>query len=397
MTDLDAEALLAMLRDPNRETQEISTAARSSREDAARASRVVLGIAKVKPEEILTLPRPLALAVLCAAAAARRGDLLAAAAAHPAKEVAKEAKRVLYGLKSRGVTVPTPQPRAPPPPAPAAPAPVVPCFASAVDGRGERAIWVGRLVPGKGIEVGQAIASDRVGLTEVQLAILGRKEYRGFCKDLLEQGAVMAIAELDRAHAVSLLCAARARNDAAGTRPPEGADAWLSRLGPAEPATDPAAGFPPLDPELERAAVEASGKLHELPLFRGWIAEEDALRSLEQKLEEIAASELYLDERQRLEAAEGALLDAVARYFDRPCRALWASRLFSVAEHLERMGDPNRARQAAATARALAGYADPASIPFARALLEKAFPPAPVSSPKVRVETPEPLLVSPAR
>lgn len=376
MTSIDLDALLALLRDPNRETQELAAAAGTSREEAARASRLALGLAKAKPEEILSLPAPLAMALLRAAAAAQRTDVLAAAAAHPSKDLAKEGKRALYALKLKGVAVPEPA-RAPPPPAPAPPEPPVPCFASAVDGHGERAVWIGRPVAGKGIEVAQAILSDRKGLVELHLGTLGRKEYRTFAKDLLERGRGMAVIEVDREQARSAVAAARALNGGTGQRVPVGADAWLARLGPAAPPAEPAARHPPLADEEERAAVEASGRLHELPLVRGWLADEDVLRALAQKLDEIGVSSLYLDEAQRASAARGAVIDATAAYFDAERRRLWAGRLFATADHLLVGGDEVHARLAAAAARALLAGADPAAVPFARLLVEKAFPAAP--------------------
>lgn len=372
MPSLDPDALLAMLRDPNRETQEIAAAAEAPREEAARAARLALGLAKAKPEEILSLPPPLALALVRAAAAAGRADVLAAAAAHPSKEVAKEGKRALYVLKLRGVAVPeAPRPAAPAPAA--APEPPPPCFASTVDGRGERAVWIGRTVPGKGIEIGQAVLSDERGLIELHVALLGRKEYRTFARDILERGRAMGVAEVDRERAKALVAAARRLNDA--TRPPPpGADAWLARLGPAQPLPDPAEAFPPLPEDEERAAVESSGRLHELPLVRGWLADEERLRALGGKLDEIAVSALYVDERQRAEAARAAVDGAVAAELDAAGRGRWAARLFAVAEHLQRAGDAVHARLAAAAARALRAGAPPDRIPFARLLVEKAFP-----------------------
>src|SRR5512138_3741870 len=118
MASLDTDRLLAMLRDPNVESREIAEAAAVPREEAGRASRLLLGIARAKPEEVASLPAPLAAALARAALVAGRGDLLAALAVHPGKEVAKEAKRGLHVLKTRGVVVPEP-----PRPAAAAPAP----------------------------------------------------------------------------------------------------------------------------------------------------------------------------------------------------------------------------------------------------------------------------------
>jgi hypothetical protein len=369
----DPDALLALLRDPNRETQEIVAAAGVPREDAARASRLVLGISKAKADGVLTLPPPLALAVLRAAAAAGRADILAAAGAHPSKGVSKEAKRALYLLKSRGVSVPEVQrPLASPPPP--SPEPAVPCYCSAIDGQGECALWLARVVPGKGVEVAQAVVSDQMGLLELHIGMLGRKEYRTLCRDLLERGRDMAVAEIGREEAKSIVAEARRLNDASGQVLPEGTDAWLARIGPAAPPADPAAAFPPLPEEEEQAAVRDSGQLHELPLVRGWLADESSLRRLAQKLDAIAVSSLYVDELQRAESAAAAVRDAVTAYFDEPRRAIWSRRLLTLAGHLAAAGDPLHARFAAAAARALRAGVDPVLIPFARLLVEKAYP-----------------------
>ena len=368
----DPDALLALLRDPNRETQEIVAAAGVPREDAARASRLVLGIAKAKVDDILTLPHPLALAVLRAAATAGRADILAAAGAHPSKGVSKEAKRALYLLKSRGVSVPEPQrpPAAAPPPSPE---PAVPCYCSAVDGQGERALWLARVVTGKGVEVAQAVVSDQMGLLELHVGMLGRREYRTLCRDLLERGRDMAVAEIGREEAKSIVAAARRLNDSSGQALPEGTEGFLARLGPTAPPADPAEAFPPLPDAEEQAAVRASGQLHELPLVRGWLADESSLRQLAQRLDEIAVSALYVDERQRAESAAAVVRDAVVAFFDEPQRVIWSRRLFTLAGHLA-SGDPDHARLAGAAARALRAGVDASLIPFARLLIEKAYP-----------------------
>ncbi len=395
MANFDTDSLLQMLRDPNKETQEIAAVARASREDTARASRLVSGIGKAKAEEVLTLPPPLALAVLRAAVAARRGDLLAVAAGHSSKDVAKEGKRALYLLKLRGVAVPELQ-RSAPPPAPAPAKPPLPCFASTLDGQGERAIWIGRHVPRKGVEVGQAVISDQKGLVSLQLGLLGRKEYRAFGQDILAQGNVMGVAETDPERAKGLLAAARKLNDTAGTPLPDGTDAWLSRLGPAIPPPDPAERFAALPEDEERAAVEGSADLHDLPLVRGWLADEEALRALAHKLDEISVSSLYVDEQQRADAAAGAVEDAVVKHFEAAQRAVWASRLFALADHLDHAGDAVHARQAAASARALRASTPVTRIPFARLLFEKAFPPGPVS-PTIPASPGSALIVPPLR
>jgi hypothetical protein len=373
----ETDRLLDMLRDPNVESRDVAAAAGVPREEAARAARLVLGISKAEPGEVATLPAPLAVAACRAALAAGRSDVLAALAGHAGKEVAKEAKRALHILKSRGVAVPEP-PRPAPPPAPAAPqeAPLA-SYATAVDGHGERAVWIPRAVPGKGVEIAQAVLSDERGILELQIGVVGRKEWRALAKGLVEKGAAMGVSEIERGLAAALVLAARTLNDRSGQRVPERADLWLAQLGPAAPLPDPAAAFPPLAPDEERDALAASGELHDLPLLAPWLADEMFLREVATRLDEIAVSPLYVDEAQRAAQMARTVSDAVDRYFDAGRRATLSARLLSVAEHLLAHGDPAHARAAAAAARALARETPAGEIPFARLLVEKAFPPQP--------------------
>jgi hypothetical protein len=395
MPNIDAGRLLAMLRDPSVETREVATAAGVPREEAARAARLALGIARATPEEVATLPGALAAALARAAAAAGRGDVLAALTARPEKEVAKEAKRGLHLLRSRGVAVPEPA-RAAAPAAPPAPEPRLDAYASSIDGNGERAVWVPRNVPGKGIEVAQAVVSDTRGVLELHVGIVGRKEWRQIARGLVEHGAAMGVAEIDCDRARALVRSARALNDRSGQRLPDRAGAWLSQLGPEASPPDPARDFPPLPDEEERDALASSAKLHDLPMMKSWLADETFLRGVAAKLDEVAVSPLYIDEYQRAEQMDRIVADAVEAYFDVERRRLLSSRLFDVAAQLAAGGDPAHAAAAAAAARALAAGAPAASIPFARLLVEKAFPPqGPSPAPEPAGRGASPLIVPP--
>lgn len=399
MAHIDIDHLLAMLRDPNVESRDIAAEAGVPREEAGRAARLVLGIAKAKPEDLVTLPGPLAVAAARAALAASRVDALAALAAHVEKDVVKEAKRGLHLLKVRGVAVPEPPRPAPPQAAPAPAEPPLSAYASAIDGRGERALWLPRPIPGKGIEVGQAVVSDALGLLELQIGLVGRKEWRQVAKALVTQGATMGVGEIDRGRAHALLAAARALNERTGQRVPEGADVWLAQLGAPPPLADPAEGFAPLPPDEERDALAASGKLHDLPLVKSWLADEEFLRGVAARLDEVLVSPLYVDERQRAEQMARIVADAAETYLDPERRRLLSARLYAVAAHLAERGDDAHARAAAAAARALAGGTPAAEIPFARLLVAKAFPPAGPSAPGPGAAPPpapeSPLIVSP--
>src|SRR5512137_2554560 len=275
----DPDRILALLRDPNVGSQEVADETGLPRAECARAARLLVGLAKARPEEIASLPAPLAAAVLKAAVGSGKVEVLTALAAAPDKVLSKEAKRALHVLRTRGVDVPEPA-RAPPVLAPAPVEEVFSCFASSIDGQGERAIWSARNLPGRGVEVGQAVVSDVHGLVELQVGVLGRKEYRTFGKEIAERGQSMGVGEIDPGHARTLVLDARRRNDVSGRNPPEGADGWIGRIGPGTPLPDPATTLPPLPPEEETRALETSAELHALPMLRGGLADEAPLREL---------------------------------------------------------------------------------------------------------------------
>jgi hypothetical protein len=371
MNPLDPDKLLALLRDPNVESAQIAEAVGVPREEAGRAARLLLTLGRAKAEEVATLPAPLAAAVLHAAALAGRVDLVAALAAREEKEVSKEAKRQLHKLKLRGVVIPEPPPQAPaltPPPE----APPV-AYGSTFDGHGERAVWLPRNVPGRGLEVAQAVCSDQRGLVELHLGLVGRKEWRAFVKGLLERGAAMGVSELAWGEAHARIAAARAGNERSGQRVPDGADQWLGQLGPPPRPADPAAALPPLDPVAESAALAASAALHEHPLLRGWLAEEPFLREVAAALDEVEKSPLALEAGQKAARRRDLVQAAVERYFTPERRARLASRLVEVAAWFAGAGHAEQAAQAAAAARALAAGVPPGQLPFAARLVEKAF------------------------
>jgi hypothetical protein len=373
MSTLDPDQLLALLRNPEVESQEIAAKVGVAREEAGRAARLLMFLPKAKPEEVASLPGPLAAALARAALAASRVDLLAALAGHAEKDTAKEAKRCLHVLRTRGVEVP----EAPRPPAPtpaAAPAePPLAALASLLDGHGERAVWLPRALPGRGIELAQGVLSDERGLLSLQMGIIGRKEWRTFARDVLERGATVGVAEVPRERVHAWIVQARAQNERTGQRVPDGTDLWLNQLGPAAPVPAPGASLPAPSEEEEREAVASSGSLHELPVFRSWFADEDFLRKLAARLDEVQVSPLYIDEHQRRTQFDRVIADGVEEYLDPARRERLSGRLLVMAEHLLDRGDEVGARRAAAAARAVAAGKPGATIPFARLLVEKAF------------------------
>ena len=371
MNPIDPPKLLAMLRDSNVESATIAEAAGVPREEAGRAARLLLTMSRAKVEEIASLPAPLAAAVLLAAALADRVDLVAGLAAREEKELSKEAKRHLHRLKLRGLAIPeapAPAPALTPPPEPP---PVA--YGSIFDGHGERAVWLPRAIPGRGLEVAQGVCSDGRGLVELHLGLVGRKEWRAFVKGLLDRGASMGVSELAWGEAHARLVAARAINERSGQRVPDGADQWLGQLGAPPPLADPAASLPALDPEAERVALAASASLHDHPLLRSWLAEEPFLRGVAARLDEVEKSPDALDPARKQARLRAIVDEAIDGYFTPERRARLAERLLDVASSLLGASQLDRSAQAAAASRALAAGIPARQLPFAARLVEKAF------------------------
>lgn len=371
MSPIDPDDLLALLRDPNVESATIAEAAGVPREEVGRAARLILILSRAKVEEIASLPAPLAAAVLLAAAQAGRVELVAGLAAREEKELAKEAKRHLHKFKLRGVAIPeapAPAPALTPPPEPPPAA-----YGSIFDGSGERAVWLPRAIPGRGLEVAQGVCSDTRGLVELHLGLVGRKEWRAFVKGLLDRGASMGVCELPWGEAHARLAAARALNERSGQRVPDGADQWLGQLGAPPQLADPAAVIPALDATAEQAALAASASLHDLPLLRGWLGEEPFLRAVSARLDEVEKSPLALDATQKQSRLRAVVDEAIDGYFTPERRARLSGRLLDVAASLLGSGQSEAAAQAAAASRALAAGVPARQLPFAARLIEKAF------------------------
>jgi hypothetical protein len=116
-------------------------------------------------------------------------------------------------------------------------------------------------------------------------------------------------------------------------------------------------------------------------MLRGWLADETHLRALAATLDRLQAASVDGGAAQRTRDMEAAIAATLEAWLDPACRQRLATRLFSVALHFQGMGLPDRAAQAAATARALLSGVAGSGIPFARLMVEKAFPAGGATSP----------------
>ncbi len=322
--------------------------------------------------DVEALPEPLALAVLEATVLAGSPALAEVLVGSSHKVLVKAAKKALYRLRSRGVEVAEPpRPSAPEPPRTVVASPeTLPAVLTSIDGTGERVLELARPLRGGGVEAIQLLLSDERGVERIQAVETSRGEYRRVVKQAMRPGPDAAV-ELPHAEALERLAVAVGLNLRTHTAFPPGLDAVLRHLG-VQPRDEPPS-LPPPEPDDERLVNEGH-KLHEEPELRGWLPPMSELERLAFKVDELEASPLALTPEQRNEELiQAAHVQAHAFFAQEGVRRLYASRLWEMGLHFERLGKESPARVARAEARRLwHGPTEPPSR-FVERLYEKAL------------------------
>ncbi|QSQ16624.1 hypothetical protein [Myxococcus landrumensis] len=319
------------------------------------------------PAAVEALPEPLAAALLEGSVLDGQPALAEALSVSTVKPLAKLAKKALYRLRSRGVTVAEPsRPSQPEAARPTVSAPEeLPALASTVTGRGERAVVLGRAVRGGGIEVVQALLSDEHGVVQLQLDEKSRGMWRRILKEGLEQGGTV---ELPLNTAVALLAEAAGLNLRTHTPFPEGLDVALRHFG-TQPQAEPTT-LPPPEPEDVRRVMEGE-LLHATPEMATWLPPDSVVKRLLARLDEVVVSPLALSETQRTEQLQTAVRAVTQDFFTPDMSRRYALRLWRMADYFEHSARPKEADIARGEARRLFHGAQQPYSRFAEHLFEK--------------------------
>ncbi|MCP3141259.1 hypothetical protein [Pyxidicoccus xibeiensis] len=339
--------------------------------DAVEAARALArDVGAATPAAVEALPEALAAAVLEAAVVDGVPALAEALSGSAVKPLAKAAKKALYRLRSRGVAVaeaPRPAAAATPEPArAAASAPeALPAMASTITSAGERALVLGRVLRGGGVEMVQALVSDVEGVVELRLGEKSRGNWRRILREALERGGAV---ELPQHEAAALLAEAAGTNLRARTPFPPDLDVALRHFG-VQAQVEPTV-LPPPEPEDVRRALEGD-RLHETPELATWLPPEADVKRLLQKLDEVMHSPLALSDVQRQEQLQAAVRAVAREVFASEARPRYALRLWRMADFFERTARPHEADLARGEARRLFHGADEPFSRFAERLFEK--------------------------
>lgn len=276
------------------------------------------------------------------------------------KDVRKEVKRALYRLEQRGVALPS----APVVARRTVLAPVAEGYVSAFDGRGDRLVWLVKPRPGNVLHL-FAVVNDPAGLREVAANHISRKALREIEEELLRKHEIHMVA-VDWRWADFVVHRAFGWAREAG-RPVEGDYPGLrAQLTAESVCTDVTSPLALLERELavDEQDLADSAEVFLEPEMRTWLLADDLARKVIEELMAIRTSPLVLNETQVTERFNAVTDRVVGEIFGEPMAASWQRRLEEMAYYFAQTRRPQRARQAAAAARAIEERRPPAEIPF---------------------------------
>jgi len=310
------------------------------------------------------------------------------------KAVVKEARRALYRFTQRGVAVPAPVPveESPRPRA----ASTIEGYVSAIDGRGDRLLWIVRPRHDGGLAVLTAVLNEPGGLRDAALADMPRKTLRRMEQDLQARHHLRMVAA-DAAYCDALLEEGFARARAAGTAGVGEYPTYRARLFATAPAPrDPPLAARVLGEDVASAAAEAPALLAE-PEFFTWLLDRSVLGSYVAEVSAVRDSPLVLSRPQQEERGRSIVVGALHELFGGDAGRPYRRRLEEMAYVLHATGRPALARAALASANALGtSPTGGEGVPFFEELTRRSFALLlQEDAAKARVESESSLLVRP--
>jgi len=290
------------------------------------------------------------------------------------KNARREIHRSLYKLSQKGI-----QPERAAEQAPARPilAPVEPeGYASPIDGRGDRLVWLVKLKAGGGLHYLAAVINEPDGMQHVEGAEITRKGFRAMRDDISTRLGFSMIA-LPWRYCDFLMHEAYERAKGRGVASVEGYPAYRSHLlsTPAQPAELP------LPPSIEREAVTSdpellatSVQLFQEPEMQRWFLDHERAHHYTDQIAQAQESPLILNRYQQQDRMQTVIDKAISEIFSGVQGGAYARRLEETAVYFAATDRLEAAKRALAVALAMKQHDySGKGIPFCEELVRQSI------------------------
>ncbi|MGH7929555.1 MAG: hypothetical protein ACREQV_17345, partial [Candidatus Binatia bacterium] len=286
-----------------------------------------------------------------------------------------EARRSLFKLGQRGVTIAKePEPKPPAAVPLFSQAPAIEAYMSAVDGDGGSLFWIAKPQPNHGLQLIQAMLHSRQGLLRIGGAQVPRRELRKMAHDIKTQhGATMVAIPWEYAdHAIYQ---GYERAKARGQTGLENFHELRSIIATGKPRNLRHPIYEKLEADSREGAWrEASRRLLEEPELRYWIITEDWLQEFLPQIQEAQTSRLVLNPTQKEERLAAIVRDAVKELCTGDNGKAFQRRMEDMALYFFETGRVAQARLSLAVALQVGeGDPGPLDISFLTGLVQKSF------------------------
>jgi hypothetical protein len=290
-----------------------------------------------------------------------------------AKDLRREARRSLFKLEQKGVNVRR-EDAAPEKHSFTIAASDIEGYLAVIDGAGDRLVWLVRPHAGGGLQLLQAMVSDRNGLLRAGGTVIKRKELRAQADEIKNERGI-AMAAVPWEYADSVVYDAYEKAKAAGQSTGQ-FSSLRAAFNPLKPKTTPH----PVYQRLSRAEAQTedwrarSRRLLDEPEFRFWILDEDWMQPYLDRVAEAQESRLVLNEAQKEERIAAIVRNAAREIFSGPGGAIFQRRLEDMALSLLQAGRREPALSAVAVALQLVeGQVGILDISFLTGLVQKSL------------------------
>jgi hypothetical protein len=246
------------------------------------------------------------------------------------KDLKREARRSLFKLEQKGVNVPREEAAAEKRFFSIA-ASDIEGYLTVIDGAGDRLVWLVRPHSGGGLQLLQAMVSDRTGLLRAGGTVIKRKELRAQADEIKKDRGI-AMAAVPWEYADSVVYDAYEKAKAAG-RATGQFSSLRAAFNPLRPKAMPHPVYGRLSPaEAQTEDWRArSRRLLDEPEFRFWILDEDWMQPYLDRVAAAQESRLVLNEAQKEERLGAIVRDAAREIFSGPSGAIFKRRLEDLA------------------------------------------------------------------